>query len=129
VRINVRRSALSLAVSSAGIIILGLVSNWEPAAWVSLVVGLWVGLFLGWGAFWLFGWGGWAARAIHLWGIIGVVLVLVVLFVVSSMIFGVLPAAPAVTITFWTACGLVLGAVTIAGEIGRRLQDEGRNRL
>jgi hypothetical protein len=77
-------------------------------------------------ALWL---GGWAARAIHLWGIIGVVLVLVVLFVVSSMIFGVLRATPAVTITFWTACGLVLGAVTIAGEIGRRLQDEGRNRL
>jgi hypothetical protein len=36
----------------------------------------------------------------------------------------VIPAPPAVTVAFWTACGLVLGAVILAGGIGRRLPDE-----
>lgn len=55
------------------------------------------------------------------------VLVLVVLFVVGTMMFGVIPATPAVTITFWAACGLVLGAVSTAGGIGRQLRDEDRS--
>ena len=51
-------------------------------------------------------------------------LVLVALFVVGVMDFGVIPATPAVTVTFWTVCGLVLGAVILAGGIGRRLPEE-----
>jgi hypothetical protein len=50
--------------------------------------------------------------------------VLVALFVVGVMDFGVIPATPAVTVTFWTAWGLVLGAVLLAGGIGRRLPEE-----
>lgn len=42
------RSAISLAVSSVAIII-GLVSGWGAAEWLSLLAGLWVGLFLAWG--------------------------------------------------------------------------------
>jgi hypothetical protein len=114
------RSALGLAVSSAVIFVLGLTSGWEAAEWVSFLAGLWVGFFLAWGAFWLFGWGRWAARAIYLWGIVGVVLLLVALYVAGSMIFGVLPNTPAVTISFWTTCGLVLGIVTSAGGIERQ---------
>jgi hypothetical protein len=47
-----------------------------------------------------------------------------VLFVVGVMDFGVVPATPAVTVTFWTAYGLVLGAVLLAGGIGKRLPEE-----
>jgi hypothetical protein len=126
-RTSVVRSVFSLAVSSATIIILGLVSGWRAAEWLSLVAGLWAGLFLAWGAFRLFGWGRWAARSIYVVGIVGVVLVLVVLFVAGTMMFGAISATLAVTITFWAACGLVLGAVTIAGEMSRRLRDEDRS--
>ena len=41
-----RRSALSFAVSSVVIVILGLATGWRAAEWLALVVGLWVGLFL-----------------------------------------------------------------------------------
>jgi hypothetical protein len=59
-----------------------------------------------------------------LWGIISGVLVLVALFVIGVMDFGVIPVTPAVTVAFWTACGLVLGAVLLAGGIGKRLPEE-----
>ena len=114
-------SALSLVVSSVAIVILSLASGWAASEWLFMVFGLWVGFFLAWGAFRLFGWGRSAARSVYQGGIVGLVLLVVVLFVVGTMIFGVVPATPAVTITFWTACGLVLGAVTAAGGIGRRL--------
>jgi hypothetical protein len=127
-RTGMGRSAFSLAASSIVIIILGLVTGWRAIEWLSLLVGLWVGLLLAWGAFRFFGWGSWAARSIYLWGIVGVVLVLVVLFVAGSMLFGMLPNTPAVAITFWTVCGLVLGVVTAAGEIARRAARSG-NRL
>jgi hypothetical protein len=129
-RTSVRRSALGFAASSAAIIVLGLVSGWRAAEWVSLVAGLWVGLFLAWVAFRYFGWGRGPARAIYVVGIVGVLLVLVGLFVAGNMAFGVVPAAtPAITIIFWGACGLVLGAASTAGEMGRYLRDEDRNRL
>jgi hypothetical protein len=127
-RTGMGRSAFSLAASSIVIIILGLVTGWRAIEWLSLLVGLWVGLLLAWGAFRSFGWRSWAARSIYLWGIVGVVLVLVVLFVAGSMLFGMLPNTPAVAITFWTVCGLVLGVVTAAGEIARRAARSG-NRL
>jgi hypothetical protein len=127
-RTGMGRSAFSLAASSIVIIILGLVTGWRAIEWLSLLVGLWVGLLLAWGAFRFFDWGSWAARSIYLWGIVGVVLVLVVLFVAGSMLFGMLPNTPAVAITFWTVCGLVLGVVTAAGEIARRAARSG-NRL
>jgi hypothetical protein len=127
-RTGMGRSAFSLAASSIVIIILGLVTGWRAIEWLSLLVGLWVGLLLAWGAFRFFGWGRWGARSIYLWGIVGVVLVLVVLFVAGSMLFGMLPNTPAVAITFWAVCGLVLGVVTAAGEIARRAAHSG-NRL
>ena len=78
---------------------------------------------MAWGAFRFFGWDRAAAKHVYLWGIVGGVLVVVALFDVG-MNFGVMPATPAVTVTFWTACGLVLGAVILAGGIGRRLPEE-----
>jgi hypothetical protein len=116
-------SALSLVVSSVAIVILSLASGWTASEWLFMVLGLWVGFFLAWGAFRLFGWRRSAARSVYQGGIVGLVLLLVVLFVVGTMIFGVVPATSAVTTTFWTACGLVLGAVTAAGGIGRRLPE------
>jgi hypothetical protein len=90
---------------------------------LSLVVGLWAGFVLAWGAFRFFGWDRAAAKYVYLWGIVGGLLVLVALFEVGVMV-GVIPATPAVTVTFWTAWGLVLGAVILAGGIGRRLPEE-----
>ena len=81
-------------------------------------------LRLGVGAFRFFGWDRAAAKHVYLWGIIGGLLVLVALFVVGVMDFGLIPATPAVTVTFWTACGLVMGAVLLTGGIGRRLPEE-----
>lgn len=121
---GVSRSALSLAMSSFVIIILALATGWAASEGLSLVVGLWVGFVLAWGAFRFFGWGRAAAKYVYLWGIVGGVLVLVALFVVGVMGLGVIPATPAVTVTFWTACGMVLGAVTLAGGISRRLPEE-----
>jgi hypothetical protein len=120
-------SALSLVVSSVAIVILSLASGWAASEWLFMVLGLWVGFFLAWGAFRRLGWGRSAARSVYQGGIVGLVLLLVVLFVVGTMIFGVVPATPAVTTTFWTACGLVLGAVTAAGGIGRRLPEGDRS--
>jgi hypothetical protein len=48
---------------------------------------------------------------------------LVALFVVGVMDFGLIPATPAVTVAFWTICGLVLDAVHLAGGIDRRLPE------
>jgi hypothetical protein len=123
-RSGVRRLALSLAKGSLFIITLVLVTGWAVSEGLSLVVGLWVGFVLAWGAFRFFGWDRAAVKFVYLWGIVGGVLVLVALFVVGVMDFGVIPATPAVTVTFWTACGLVLGAVLLAGGIGRRLPEE-----
>lgn len=67
-RTGVGRSALGFAVSSTVIIVLGLVSGWRAAEWLSLVAGLWVGLLLAWGAFQIFGWGRWASRPTYQWG-------------------------------------------------------------
>jgi hypothetical protein len=123
-RSGVRRLALSLAKGSFFIIVFALATGWAVYEGLSLVVGLWVGFALAWGAFRFFGWDRAVAKYVYLWGIVGGVLVLVALFVVGVMDFGVIPATPAVTIAFWTACGLVLGAVLLAGGIGRRLPEE-----
>ena len=123
-RSGVRRLALSLAKGSLFIITLVLATGWAVSEGLSLVVGLWVGFVLAWGAFRFFGWDRAAAKYVYLWGIVCGVLVLVALFVVGVMDFGVIPATPAVTVAFWTACGLVLGAVLLAGGIGRRLPEE-----
>jgi len=121
---GVSRLVFSLAKGSIFIIIFVLATGWAASEEISLVVGLWVGFVLAWGAFRFVGWDRAAAKYVYLWGIVGGVLVLVALFVVSVMDFGVIPATPAVTVTFWTACGLVLGAMLLAGGIGRRLPEE-----
>src|ERR671913_1301462 len=121
---GVRRLAFSLAKGSFFIIIFALATGWAVSEGLSLVVGLWVGFVLAWGAFRFFGWDRAAPKFVYLWGIVGGVLVLVALFVVGVMDLGLIPATPAVTITFYAACGLVLGAVLLAGGIGRRLPEE-----
>jgi hypothetical protein len=121
---GVSRLAVSLAKASGFIIVFALATGWAVSEGLSLVVGLWVGFVLAWGAFRFFGWDRAAPKHVYLWGIVGGVLVLVALFVVGVMDFGLIPATPAVTVTFWTACGLVLGAVILAGGIGRRLPEE-----
>ena len=121
---GVSRLALSLAKRSVFVIVFVLATGWAVSEGLSLVVGLWVGFVLAWGAFRFFGWDRAAVKYVYLWGIVGGVLVLVALFVVGVMDFGVIPATPAVTVAFWTACGLVLGAVLLAGGIGRRLPEE-----
>ncbi len=123
-RSGVSRLALSLAKASFFIIILALATGLAITEGLSLVVGLWAGFVLAWGAFRFFGWDRAAAKHVYLWGIVGGLLVLVALFVVGVMDFGLIPATPAVTVTFWTAWGLVLGAVLLAGGIGRRLPEE-----
>ena len=121
---GVRRLAFSLAKGSVFIIVFALATGWAVSEGLSLVVGLWVGFVLAWGAFRFFGWDRTAVKFVYLWGIVGGVVVLVALFVVGVMDFGVIPATPAVTVAFWTACGLVLGTVLLAGGIGRRLPEE-----
>src|SRR5215203_6680470 len=121
---GVSRLALSLARASFFIIILALATGWAVTEGLSLVVGLWAGFVLAWGVFRVFGWDRAAPMYVYLWGIVGGLLVLVALFVVGVMDFGVIPATPAVTVTFWTAWGLVLGAVILAGGIARRLPEE-----
>ena len=123
-RSGVSRLTLGLAKGSLFIITLVLVTGWAVSEGLSLVVGLWVGFVLAWGAFRFFGWDRAAVKHVYLWGIVGGVLVLVALFVVGVMDFGLIPATPAVTVAFWTACGLVLGAVLLAGGIGRRPPEE-----
>jgi len=123
-RSGVSRLALSLAKGTFFIIVFALATGWAITEGLSLVVGLWAGFVLAWGAFRFFGWDRAAAKHVYLWGIVGGLLVLVALFVVGVMDFGVIPATPAVTVTFWTAWGLVLGAVILAGGIGRRLPEE-----
>ena len=123
-RSGVRRLALSLAKGSFFIIVFALATGWAVSEGLSLVVGLWVGFVLAWGAFRFFGWDRAAAKYVYLWGIVGGVLVLGVLFVAGVMDFGLIPATPAVAVTFWTACGLILGAVLLAGGIGRRPPEE-----
>src|SRR5829696_5105882 len=123
-RSGVNRLALSLAKGSCFIIILVLGTGWAVSEGLSLVVGLRVGFVLAWGALRVFGRDRAVAKFVYLWGIVCGVLVLVGLFVVGVMDLSVIPATPAVTVTFWTACGLVLGAVLLAGGIGRRLPEE-----
>jgi hypothetical protein len=121
---GVSRLAFSLAKGSFFIVVFALATGWAVYEGLSLVLGLWVGFVLAWGAFRFFGWDRAAPKFVYLWGIVGGVLVLVALFVVGVMDFGLIPATPAVTVTFYTACGLVLGAVLLAGGIGRRLPEE-----
>jgi hypothetical protein len=123
-RSGVRRLALSLAKGSGFIIVFALATGWAVYEGLSLVVGLWVGFVLAWAAFRFFGWDRAAPKYVYLWVIVGGVLVLVALFVVGVMDFGLILATPAVTVAFWTACGLVLGAVLLAGGIDRRLPEE-----
>jgi hypothetical protein len=123
-RSGVSRLAFRLAKGSFFIIVFALATGWAVSEGLSLVVGLWVGFVLAWGAFRFFGWDRAAAKYVYLWGILCGVLVSVALFVVGVMDFGVIPATPAVTVIFWTACGLVLGAVLLAGGIGKRLPEE-----
>ena len=122
-RSGVRRLAFSLAKGSVFIIIFALATGWAVSEGLSLVVGLWAGFVLAWGACRVFGWDRAAPKHVYLWGIVGGVVVLIALFEVGVMV-GVIPATPAVTVTFWTACGLVLGAVLLAGGIGRRPPEE-----
>src|ERR687885_178990 len=121
---GVSRLALGLAKASFFIIVFALATGWAVSEGLSLVVGLWVGFVLARGAFRFFGWDRAAVKFVYLWGIVGGVLVLVALFVLGVMDLGLIPATPAVTVAFWTACGLVLGSVLLAGGIGRRLPDE-----
>jgi hypothetical protein len=123
-RSDVIRLGLSLAKGSFFIIVFALATGWAVSEGLSLVVGLWVGFVLAWGAFRFFGWDRAAPKHVYLWGIVGGVVVLVALFVVGVMDFGLIPTSPAVTVAFYTACGLVLGAVLLAGVIGRRLPEE-----
>src|ERR671912_2292826 len=123
-RSGVSRLAFSLAKGSFFIVVFALATGWAVSEGLSLVVGLWVGFVLAWGAFRFFGWDRATVKFVYLWGIVGGVLVLVALFVVGVMDFGVIPATPAVTVAFWTGCGLVLGAVLVAGGIGRRPPEE-----
>jgi hypothetical protein len=125
-RSDVIRLGLSLAKGSFFIIVFALATGWAVSEGLSLVVGLWVGFVLAWGAFRFFGWDRAAPKHVYLWGIVGGVVVLVALFVVGVMDFGLIPTSPAVTVAFYTACGLVLGAVLLAGVIGRRLPEEER---
>ena len=122
-RSGVSRLALSLAKRSFFVIIFALATGWAATEGLSLVVGLWGGVVLAWGAFRFFGWDRAAPMHVYLLAIACGVLVLVALFVVGVMDFGVIPATPAVTVAFWTACGLVLGAVLLAGGIRRRLTE------
>ena len=122
-RSGVSRLAFSLAKGSFFIIVFALATGWAVYEGLSLVVGLWVGFVFAWKAFRFFGWDRAAPMYVYLWGIVGGVLVLVALFVVG-VDFGVIPTTPAVTVAFWTACGLVLGAVLLAGGIGIRLPEE-----
>jgi hypothetical protein len=121
-RSGVSRTALSLAKASF-FIILALATGWAVTEGLSLVVGLWVGFVLAWGACRVFGWDRAAPKHVYLWGIVGGLLVLFALFEVGVMV-GVIPATPAVTVAFLTAWGLVLGAVILAGGIGRGLPEE-----
>ncbi len=99
-------SALSLVVSSVAIVILSLASGGPESEWLSMIIGLWVGFFMTWGAFRLFGWGRSAARSVYQGGIVGLVLLLVVLFVVGTMICGVIPAAQQLRLPFGWLAGL-----------------------
>ena len=65
---GVSRSALSLAKASFFIIILVLATGWAVSEGLALVVGLWVGFVLAWGAFRFFGWDRAAAKYVYLWG-------------------------------------------------------------
>ncbi len=123
-RSGVSRLAFSLAKGSFFIIVFALATGWAVSEGLSLVVGLWVGFVLAWGAFRFFGWDRAAVKFVYLWGVVSGVLALVALFVVGVMDFGVISATPAATAAFWTACGLVLGAVFLAGGIGKRLPEE-----
>ena len=125
-RSGVSRSALGLGKASFFIIVFALATGWAVSEGLSLVAGLWAGFVSAWGAFRFFGWDRAAVKYVYLWGIVGGVLVLVALFVVGVMDFGVIPATPAVTVTFWAACGLVLGAVLLAGGIDSRFPEEER---
>ena len=122
-RSGVSRLAFRLAKGSFFIIVFALATGWAVSEGLSLVVGLWVGFVLAWGAFRFFGWDRAAAKYVYLWGILCGVLVLVALFVVGVMDFVLIPATPAVTVTFRTVCGLVLDAVLLAGGIDRRLPE------
>jgi hypothetical protein len=121
---GVSRVALSLAKASFFIIVLALATGWAVTEGLSLVVGLWAGFVLAWGACRSFGWGRAAPKHAYLWGIVGGLLALFALFEVGAMV-GVVPASPAVTVAFLTAWGLVLGAVILAGAIGRGLPEGG----
>ena len=114
-------------------------SGWNAAEWLGLVVGLWTGLFLAWGAFRISGWGRSAARPLYLWGIVGGVggllmfigPIIASMFFINGLVFGVggevgLLPTPA-EIAYYTACGLVLGAASTATDIAGRLRKEDRS--
>jgi hypothetical protein len=68
---GVSRLVFSLAKGSFFIIILFLATSWAASEGISLVVGLWVGFVLAWGAFRFFGWDRAATKYVYLWGIVG----------------------------------------------------------
>jgi hypothetical protein len=99
--------------------------------WLPMIAGVWVGLFLAWGAFRLFGWGRSAARDIYVRAlIVGLASVALYfggpLFVVNvgvnSSMSDLLPLAG--DIAYFTVGGVVLGAANAATDIARRLRKE-----
>jgi hypothetical protein len=70
-RSGVSRLGLSLAKGSFFIIVFALATGWAVSEGLSLVVGLWVGFALAWGAFRFFGWDRAVAKYVYLWGIVG----------------------------------------------------------
>ena len=85
-----------------------------------------------WGAFWLFGWGGSAVRSLWLWGIVGSVGAMLVVFGQVALVL-YLASSPAdlqptpASIAIWGAGGLVFGASGMAIDIARRLRKEERS--
>lgn len=67
-RSGVSRLAFSFAKGSFFIIVFALATGWAVSERLSLVVGLWVGFVLAWGAFRFFGWDRAAPKYVYLWG-------------------------------------------------------------
>ena len=94
----------------------------EIPHWLSMLVGLLVGLFLVWVAFRLFDWGESAARAIT-WGAwIGLILGSVLYVSLVALWLGAIPSP--LDMAWWVAFGFTLGATGTAQVIARRLWEE-----
>src|SRR5918995_6912046 len=94
---GVSRLAFSLAKGSVFVVVFALATGWAVSEGLSLVVGLWVGFVLAWGAFRFFGWDRAAPKFVYLWGIVGGGLGLVAIVGVGGMGLGGITATPTVT--------------------------------